>query len=80
MQATTEVKSEAEISVEFQLFPHSETPLHRQDQSNRPFLFSPVEKRISHGTMVHIGRKIDRNKEAQRGTTREDRLRQSLSH
>ncbi|KAJ3343575.1 hypothetical protein HDU91_000364 [Kappamyces sp. JEL0680] len=71
--------STPEVSLEFQLFPHSETPLHRQDGSNRPFLFSPVEKKITPGTVVQIGRKIDRNKEAHRGTTREDRAINNVS-
>lgn len=69
----------ASNTLEFQLFPHSETPLHRQDQSTRPFIFSPVEKIISLGTVVHIGRKIDRSKDGLRGTSREDRAQNNVS-
>jgi hypothetical protein len=68
-----------DISLEFQLFPHSETPLHRQDQSSRPFIFSPVEKFITQGTVIQIGRKIDRSKDGLRGTTREDRAQNNVS-
>ncbi|KAJ3276350.1 hypothetical protein HDV01_004973 [Terramyces sp. JEL0728] len=66
------------ITLDIQLFPHSETPLHRQDQ-NRPFLFTPVEKKVVYGNIVQIGRKIDRSKDTHRGTTREDRAAQNVS-
>lgn len=65
--------------LEFQLFPHSDTPLHRQDQSSRPFLFSPVEKKICYSTVIQIGRKIDRSKDQPKGTTREDRAFNNVS-
>jgi hypothetical protein len=67
-----------DIAVEVQLFPHSEVPLHRQDQI-RPFLFTPVEKKVKYGNIVHIGRKIDRSKDPNRGTTREDRAAHNVS-
>ncbi|KAJ2996941.1 hypothetical protein HDV02_006033 [Globomyces sp. JEL0801] len=66
------------VSLDIQLFPHSEVPLHRQDQ-NRPFLFTPVEKRVTLGNIVQIGRKIDRSKDVYRGSTREDRAAQNVS-
>lgn len=62
---------EKEISLEFQLFPHSDIPLHRQEH-NRPFLFTPVEIKVKYGTVIQIGRKIDRSKERVNRVGRED--------
>lgn len=73
-----EMVAEDNVSVELQLFPHSEVPLHRADQA-RPFLFSPVEKKITNGNVIQIGRKIDRSKDQNRGTTREDRAAHNVS-
>lgn len=70
--------SKPNISLECQFFPHSEIPLHRQEQC-RPFLFSPVEINVVQGTVIHIGRKIDRSKDRVRGTTREDRAANNVS-
>jgi hypothetical protein len=68
----------SKFSLQFQLFPHSDTPLHIQDHTSRPFIFSPVEKIISQGTSILVGRKIDRSKDV-RGSTREDRAQNNVS-
>ena len=61
------LQDEEPIVVDYQFFPHSEIPLHRQQES-RPFLFTPVEERLEYGKVIHIGRKIDRTKDPYRGT------------
>ena len=76
-ESDIQLATSTDISVEIQLFPHSEVPLHRQEQS-RPFLFTPVETKVTLGRIVQIGRKIDRSKE-QRGSTREDRAAHNVS-
>ena len=60
--ASSSTEPAPQFTLEFQLFPHSDLPLHRQDSHNRPFVFAPVEKRISgpNGPVIQIGRKIDR--------------------
>lgn len=60
--AASSTEPAPQFTLEFQLFPHSDLPLHRQDSHNRPFVFAPVEKRISgpNGPVIQIGRKIDR--------------------
>jgi hypothetical protein len=78
MEISTDVDMELDISCEVQLFPHSEVPLFRQEQL-RPFLFTPVEKKIRYGSLIHIGRKIDRSRDPHRGTTREDRAAHNVS-
>ncbi|KAH6572823.1 hypothetical protein BASA50_001871 [Batrachochytrium salamandrivorans] len=48
-------------SIRLQLFPHSDIPLHQQTSRNKPFLFNPVEHDIALGTVLRVGRKVDRN-------------------
>ena len=73
-----EPESPVSLAVDYQLFPHSDIPLHRQQES-RPFLFTPVEEKLDYGQVIHIGRKIDRNKDPFRGSTREDRAAHNVS-
>jgi hypothetical protein len=78
VRESEEIVEKSEIFVDYQFFPHSEVPLHRQ-QDSRPFLFTPVEQRLEFGKVIQIGRKIDRNRDSNRGTTREDRAAHNVS-
>ncbi|KAJ1339670.1 hypothetical protein BSLG_005703 [Batrachochytrium salamandrivorans] len=55
--------------IRLQLFPHSDVPLHQQTSRNKPFLFNPVEHDIVLGTVLRVGRKVDRSYNAASGAS-----------
>eukprot|EP00842_Homolaphlyctis_polyrhiza_P006830 jgi/Hompol1/736/HPOL_000930-RA len=67
------------LVIRLQLFPQSEVPLHLQTARNRPFLFNPVEHDISPGTVLRVGRKVDRAGKDQKPASREQRAANNVS-
>ncbi|KAJ3002936.1 hypothetical protein HKX48_002022 [Thoreauomyces humboldtii] len=77
--AASSQASSPHVTVRIQLFPHSDRPAHQADSSSRhnaytAFSFAPVERDLVPGSILRIGRKVDRHSSTtvtRSGTTQE---------